>query len=206
MPLGAWLRGARPAVGALAEPIAEHLAGRLALKPPSALGLPEYPNASLAKLMFELLDHPLVNARLAPRLRVRLQREVERQGARLNTQPSLDGLVHSDFSGSNLLIEEDAHGVRIGAVVDWEFAHLGSALIDLGHLLRAPALRDRSFTDRFTEAMATQGRPLAPGWIEAATLVDILAWLYFLSRPPERPRLFADCRARLEEILVQLGD
>jgi aminoglycoside phosphotransferase (APT) family kinase protein len=54
-------------------------------------------------------------------------------------QDVLDGvdrtcLVHSDFNPKNLLVDP-ATG-RVTGVLDWEFAHAGSPVTDLGNLLR----------------------------------------------------------------------
>ena len=52
-------------------------------------------------------------------------------------------LVHSDFNPKNLLV--DPASLEVIAVLDWEFAHAGSPLTDLGNLLRfeqQPAYRE----------------------------------------------------------------
>ena len=43
-------------------------------------------------------------------------------------------LVHSDLNPKNLLV--DPGSLQVTAVLDWEFAHAGSPLTDLGNLLR----------------------------------------------------------------------
>jgi aminoglycoside phosphotransferase (APT) family kinase protein len=43
-------------------------------------------------------------------------------------------LVHSDFNPKNLLV--DPATARITGLIDWEFAHAGSAYADLGNLFR----------------------------------------------------------------------
>ena len=43
-------------------------------------------------------------------------------------------LVHSDLNPKNLLV--DPGTLEVTAVLDWEFAHAGSPLTDLGNLLR----------------------------------------------------------------------
>lgn len=50
-------------------------------------------------------------------------------------------LVHGDFNPTNLLVDPDS--LELTGVLDWELAHAGSPLSDLGNLLRsdrAPAL------------------------------------------------------------------
>jgi aminoglycoside phosphotransferase (APT) family kinase protein len=52
-------------------------------------------------------------------------------------------LVHSDFNPKNLLVDRDS-GALTG-LLDWEYAHAGAPMTDLGNLLRfdrTPAFRD----------------------------------------------------------------
>jgi aminoglycoside phosphotransferase (APT) family kinase protein len=51
-------------------------------------------------------------------------------------------LVHSDLNPKNLLVDPDT--LQVTALLDWEFAHAGSPLTDVGNLLRferQPAFR-----------------------------------------------------------------
>lgn len=200
-PLAQWLDQLQlepsASLEALAHSIATHLLQRLALPAlPDRLALPHYPGTQLTQQLQALLQHPQVVERLPEGL-VRALAQRAEAWAPFWQDLQLEGLVHGDFGGSNLLIDDGG----LTAVVDWEFAHQGSLLVDLGNLLRSPALRATAFTRALEQQMAAGCRPLPVHWFSMATLADSLNWLYFLSRPMHRPRLFADCEARLAEIV-----
>ena len=66
-------------------------------------------------------------------------------------------LVHSDFNPKNLLVDADA-GVVTG-LVDWEYAHAGAPVTDLGNMLRfdGETAFGRAFERRFLEAAPSPG-------------------------------------------------
>ena len=45
-------------------------------------------------------------------------------------------LVHGDFGGLNVLVRTAPGRLEVAAVIDWEYAHSGSPLVDLGSMLR----------------------------------------------------------------------
>ena len=64
------------------------------------------------------------------------------------------GLVHGDYGLNNILIHED----KVGAVLDWEFAHIGNSAYDLGYFYyQAEALAS---WQEFLDAYAAAGAPL----------------------------------------------
>ncbi len=67
-------------------------------------------------------------------------------------------LVHGDLDPTNVLV--DPATLAVTAVVDWEFAHVGSAWTDLGHLLRGHA-EDEPWTRAVLSAYAAAAP--APG-------------------------------------------
>ena len=92
-------------------------------------------------------------------------------------------LVHSDLNPKNLLVDPDS--LRVTAVVDWEFAHAGSPLTDLGNLLRfeqQPAYRSAvlaGYRDRVPDA--------PPDLEDAAAAADLWALLELAGRRGENP-------------------
>ncbi|GHF20439.1 hypothetical protein GCM10017786_62850 [Amycolatopsis deserti] len=86
-------------------------------------------------------------------------------------------LVHSDFNPKNLIAARTGDGWRV-TVLDWEFAHSGSPLTDLGNVLR--------FGDTpFTEGVLDGYGPRPAGWRDAARALDLFALADLL---PARPR------------------
>lgn len=88
-------------------------------------------------------------------------------------------LVHSDFNPKNLLASPAGNGWQI-TVLDWEFAHSGSPLTDLGNVLR---FGDSPFTDGVLEGYGA----LPDYWRETARALDLFALADFLTRPPREP-------------------
>ncbi|HYM14554.1 MAG TPA: phosphotransferase [Dehalococcoidia bacterium] len=46
-------------------------------------------------------------------------------------------LVHGDFSVANVIVRVADGTPRVAAVIDWEYAHAGTPMVDLGAMLRA---------------------------------------------------------------------
>ncbi|WP_264373122.1 phosphotransferase family protein [Pelagibius marinus] len=119
-------------------------------------------------------------------------------------------LVHCDFDPSNILLTRDGpeggDSWRLAAVIDWEFALAGTPLIDLGHLLRPPQGDIPGFAEALAAGYREAGGELPGEWRAAAKLLDLLAWLDFLNRPGDHPRLFADARRMIEDALVRWPD
>lgn len=92
-------------------------------------------------------------------------------------------LVHSDLNPKNVLVDPETGDVT--GLLDWEFAHAGSPLTDLGNLLRFE--RDPSFTDA---VLATYAHlvPDAPDRLEErAAAADLWALVDLAARAGENP-------------------
>lgn len=91
-----------------------------------------------------------------------------------------DRIVHGDFRLGNLIVGDD--GVR--AVVDWELAHLGDPMEDLGWLcVRAwrfggpgPVGGLGSYDDLFAAYEAAGGGPVDPGTVRWWEVLGTLKW------------------------------
>ena len=97
-------------------------------------------------------------------------------------------LVHSDFNAKNLLVDPDT--LELTGVLDWEFAHAGSPLADLGNLLRfdrAPALVDAVARTYLREAGGLDGLTTAAAVLELARAADLVALVELASRRGENP-------------------
>lgn len=82
-------------------------------------------------------------------------------------------LVHSDFNGLNILVDEKS---EVAGIIDWEFAFAGPIYVDIGNLLR---YRDFScfneFKRAFIEGLQSGGITLPNHWEKIAELVDLIA-------------------------------
>lgn len=102
-------------------------------------------------------------------------------GSQWATQPTL---THSDFNGSNILVRrEPKGGLRIAAILDWEFALAGGPSFDFGNLLRPPLGDDIRFISSVTAGYQAAGKELPEGWLEASRVADLLSWVDFVSQP-----------------------
>lgn len=135
------------------------------------------------------LDHCLREgpggARLGAALTEALYAFVAREGHVLSSAwASQPILTHSDFNGSNILLQQELEGSwRIAAVLDWEFAFAGGPSFDFGNLLRPPLGDDADFMAGVIAGYRAAGKALPEGWLEASRMADLLSWVDFVSQP-----------------------
>jgi Ser/Thr protein kinase RdoA (MazF antagonist) len=114
-------------------------------------------------------------------------------------------LCHSDFNQKNFLVRRNANGrYELAAVLDWEFAFSGSAVIDIGNLLRfepeSPAVESSWFSDAYRAA----GGHLDKTWREQALFGDLLAQCAFLINPEDLPKTFKTAIGVIDRTLAVL--
>ncbi|BBG01330.1 MULTISPECIES: phosphotransferase family protein [Pseudonocardia] len=90
--------------------------------------------------------------------------------------PCTPGLVHADFRIGNVLLDDG----RVTAVIDWELAHLGDPLFDLGYLAMP------YYAGKFTGG----GSSLVGGFAEAEWLAEMYATLRGVEVDPETVRTY----------------
>ncbi|NUP98903.1 MAG: phosphotransferase [Armatimonadetes bacterium] len=135
--------------------------------------------AYLAELL-RLLGSARVTERLGGALGSGLQHLVADRRALLEGYREARQLVHADFGPRNLLVRRGAAGWEVAAVLDWEFAHAGCALLDLGILFRYHELLPPGFAAAFAEGCAAAGQPLPDNWLELARLLDLVCLVQLL--------------------------
>lgn len=90
-------------------------------------------------------------------------------------------LVHSDFGNRNILVDYLNERWQVVAVLDWEFAHSGSPLLDVGHFLRyertTPRLREPYFSRAFLEF----GGALPRDWGRLSQVLDLTGLVHCLT-------------------------
>ena len=114
--------------------------------------------------------------RAPPRLRARLPLAGRATGRR---RPAT-AVVHGDFRLGNLIVDGD--GLR--AVLDWELAHLGDPMEDLGWLCvkawrfggRAPVAGFGEYEDLFDAYGEASGRPVDPEVVRWWEVLGTLKW------------------------------
>ncbi len=87
-------------------------------------------------------------------------------------------LVHGDFNGLNLLMNE----TDVSAVLDWEFALSGSIYFDIGNMLRYQYPHMSSFESGLFTSLNESGISLSENWKKLAKLADLVALCSLLNR------------------------
>jgi aminoglycoside phosphotransferase (APT) family kinase protein len=109
-------------------------------------------------------------------------------GVAADAQAHLDGLdrtclVQGDLNPKNLLV--DAGTGRVTGVLDWEFAHAGLPVTDLGNLLRFE--REPVFADAVLAAYVESVPDTGPATLEQARAADLFALVDLAGRRGENP-------------------
>jgi aminoglycoside phosphotransferase (APT) family kinase protein len=143
----------------------------------------------------ERLAEGRVRERLGPDLAERLGRLVADNAARLDELEGSTSLVHSDYKAVNLLLGNTDHGWAMAGVLDWEFAHAGTPLIDLGILLRESARMPTEFERGVVRGFRDAGGALPRDWKRISKLVDLVNLCGFLGAVEERGAMVGDVAA-----------
>jgi Ser/Thr protein kinase RdoA (MazF antagonist) len=101
-------------------------------------------------------------------------------------------LVHADYGGSNLLARQERGHFSIAAVLDWEFAFVGSSLFDLGNLFRYEWLLPNEFEAACLRGYVNHGGVLPSTWKKITKLLDLINICTFLQTPEPRGSLVED--------------
>ncbi|WP_411344528.1 phosphotransferase family protein [Paenibacillus sp. WLX1005] len=103
-------------------------------------------------------------------------------------------LVHSDFNGLNILIQESSDSTTVPAVLDWEFAFAGTRYADIGNMLRYESAGSL-YEQHVLEGYRAAGGELHPQWRLLSRMEDLLALCDMLnSSTSEMPNRIADLR------------
>jgi aminoglycoside phosphotransferase (APT) family kinase protein len=138
---------------------------------------------------------------LGPKTTAKLWRLVQEQDPWLRELCPERGLVHGDFQGDNILVRKDAGQWRIAGVLDWEWAHTGSALRDIGSLLRYEGGSRAAFERGLDAGFSALGASLPPEWDRAARTWDLAALCEKLAYPRHRGEVTMRSIRRIERCL-----
>lgn len=103
-------------------------------------------------------------------------------------------LTHGDFDPANMLVQEVKGEWKIAAILDWEFAHAGTYLTDIGLMLRYSHKLPAEFETNFIRGIEDAGMPLPTDWKTQSQLMNLLCLLQLLHANPatERPYMNRD--------------
>jgi Ser/Thr protein kinase RdoA (MazF antagonist) len=133
----------------------------------------------------QCLQNPLLIERAGLEFAARVSAFVEQMMPRLVAGVGPPCLVHGDYKASNLLIDNG----RLSGILDWEFAHSGTWLLDAGQLFRHRENLPQGFREEFELGF---GQDMPSDWFELASTVDLVSHVDFLCRPSAGPKLIAD--------------
>ena len=143
--------------------------------------------------LFGWLRHILSGVNLARTLKTRVTSVIKDAEPRLQAIVGPPVLVHGDFKPSNLLVDETG----LTAVLDWEFAHAGTYLSDVGQLLRHPETLPPGFIETFLDTLGLD----ADAMLLARTL-DLVNLVDFLHKERDQPIMREAILRRIDEVCV----
>lgn len=103
-------------------------------------------------------------------------------------------LVHGDFKASNVLVDESG----LTTILDWEFAHSGTWLSDVGQILRHLDQLPPEFVAAFADQM-----PFDQETMTLVRTLDLVNLVDFLRPERDQPKMHADVIRRITEVCDQ---
>ena len=135
----------------------------------------------IPRMLDLFLQSENLQRRLEGSLRKKLHNFIWSWSALLRSVENDRQLVHSDFGNRNILVDCLNGRWQVVAVLDWEFAHSGSPLLDVGHFLRyergTADLREPYFSRAFLEF----GGVLPPDWSRISQVLDLTGLVHCLT-------------------------
>jgi aminoglycoside phosphotransferase (APT) family kinase protein len=178
----------------LAEPLGKLLARVAASSIEPGLFSPSDSMAELLSLNEERLFRGIARTRLGDSLSLALWRKLEQSAPLFEKLSPTNCLVHGDFLGRNLLVEETQSSWRIAGLIDWEASFLGWALWDVGNLFRYRGRYSLAFREDFERGYREAGGFLPNDWWRLSRLLDATRLVGTLNETRELPNVFEDCR------------
>jgi aminoglycoside phosphotransferase (APT) family kinase protein len=155
--------------------------------------------------VMQLLQDEVVAESLGKNLQDMVQQVVS---ACANSIPEMNdaNLTHGDYDPANILVKEDQGEWKISAILDWEFAHSGTYLLDMGLMLRYSHKMPTYVETSFIRGVEECGIALPSDWKKQAKLMDLLCLLQLLHANPAsaRPAMNRDVVRLINQIVLTL--
>jgi len=129
------------------------------------------------------LSNPVTSLRLGQEVVLRIQDHVWSRATQLSELSEDRRLVHSDFNSPNVIVDRVEDRWTVVGVLDWEFAHSGSPLFDVGNFLRYERRSSPLLEPHFSDGYRESGGVLPESWRELSRLCDLTSLCEILTRP-----------------------
>lgn len=112
-------------------------------------------------------------------------------------------LVHGDFGSPNVMVRTTEDEAEVAALIDWEYAHSGTPLVDLGSMLHRPG-RDLApwFEEELIRGYHEAGGVLPENWRRLSRIVDLVKLCAFVRSPNASDFALESARALIEAALA----
>ncbi|MBW6411497.1 phosphotransferase family protein [Clostridium weizhouense] len=107
-------------------------------------------------------------------------------------------LVHGDFQGTNILINNN----KLAGIIDWEFSMAGHALADIGQLFRYENYFNEKLVNIFEkEYNKYSDKKLIKDWYKIAKLRDLVNLIQLISANEEMPNKYKEIKGIIMKTL-----
>lgn len=134
--------------------------------------------------MREVMHGKRAETRLGQKDTQRVLQLLNRYEEELHALSQTQCLVHSDFNLKNILVQQKEDRWKITGLLDWEFAHSGSPLVDIGNFYRFEAALPSALFKGFADGY---GLSALQNWRELSLILDLAALCNFLDAPEDLP-------------------
>lgn len=108
-------------------------------------------------------------------------------------------MVHGDFQGTNILIDDDGN---LSGILDWEFCMAGHPLADIGQFFRYDEYFDSNLINAFEDEYKKQSDYILPNnWYEISKIRDITNLLQLIDKEEDMPNKYFDIKEKMKKIL-----
>lgn len=151
------------------------------------------------------LSTPVLRERLGDRLTDELTERFARHADLVWSRLDQARLTHSDFNQKNILVAQVNGTWTVTGLLDFEFAHSGSGLDDLGNFLRFDE-EQPNYGPTLVEGYLAAGGSLPPEWRLCTHYLDLVPMMQILARPNPGPRTVATVCSVIAAHLKALAD
>ncbi|MDO5517034.1 MAG: phosphotransferase [Clostridium sp.] len=104
-------------------------------------------------------------------------------------------LIHGDFQGTNIIINDDS----VSGVIDWEFCMAGCPLMDIGQFFRYEEYFNSELINSFErEYRKICDYELIDNWYEVSKILDLISLLQLMGRDEDMPNKYMQIKDIIE--------